>query len=276
MIQSPQLDYLKTFVKARMPRMAAAYRAVAAAGSRMPLRKQDTRRFVNAFIREKTNSVVQGGPFAGMRLIEGASWGDGDIAPKLLGVYEQELHDVFAKAALRRYGAIVDVGSAEGFYAVGLARMFPGIIVYAFDTDPAALEMTKRAAEANRVDDQITLRGFCDPRALESLAQTDGPLLIVSDCEGYEMTLFGSGDVHALRVSDILIECHDFIVPNCTERLTEKLRSTHSVTVIRAAGRNPNAFEFLSEISDWDRWKAVCEGRPCRMSWLWCEARSVS
>jgi len=229
MIQSPQLDHLKTFVKARMPGMAAAYRAVAAAGSRLPLRKQDTRRFVNGFIREKTNSVVQSGPFAGMRLIEGASWGDGDIAPKLLGVYEQELHGVFAKAAQRRYGAIVDVGSAEGFYAVGLARMFPGIKVYAF---------------------------------------------IVSDCEGYEITLFGSGDIHSLRGSDILIECHDFIVPNCTGRLSEKLRSTHSVTEIRAGGRNPNAFEFLSEISDWDRWKAVCEGRPCRMSWLWCEARS--
>jgi Methyltransferase small domain len=276
MMQSPQLDHLKTFVKEHMPKAAAAYRAVAAVGSRLPLRKQDTRRFVNAFIREKTSSVVQRGPFAGMRLIDGVSWGDGDIAPKLLGVYEQELHEVLAKAAQRHYGAIVDVGSAEGFYAVGLARMFPGTTVYAFDIDPAALEMTRRAAEENLVQDQIKLRGLCDPPALHSLAQTDGPLLILSDCEGYEMTLFGADDITALRGSDILIECHDFIVPNCTERLTEIFGDTHAVTVIRAGGRDPNAFDFLSEISDWDRWKAVCEGRPCRMSWLWCEARSIT
>src|SRR4051794_20091819 len=102
MLQS-RLDSLKTFVKDNLPAVAAGYRTVTAAGSNL-LRKKDTRRFVNGFIREKTGSFVLAGPFAGMRMLEEASWGDGDIAPKLLGCYEQELHPALAKAAQRRYG----------------------------------------------------------------------------------------------------------------------------------------------------------------------------
>ncbi len=187
------------------------------------------------------------------------------------------MHGILARAARRHYGAIVDVGSAEGYYAIGLARMFPGVRVYAYDTDPAALRLAERAAAANGVEAQVSMSGFCDPPALTSLAQTDGPLFVMCDCEGYEMTLFGSEEVcSSLRSSDILIECHDFIVPNCMVRLMDILANTHHVTVIRAGGRDPNAVDFLAELSDWDRWMAVCEGRPCRMSWLWCEGRGIS
>ena len=41
---------------------------------------------------------VASGPFAGMTLLADVCWGDGDMAPKLLGVYEAELHPVIAKA----------------------------------------------------------------------------------------------------------------------------------------------------------------------------------
>jgi len=273
-MQSPRLLRVKALVKESMPAVAAGYWAA----RESPLwLKRNPRRHLNKFIKTKTRGIVQHGPFVGMRLIDESSWGvDGNIAPKLLGVYEKELHDIFIKVAQRRYGAIVDVGSAEGFYAVGLARMFPGVPVYAYDADPVALALTKRAAEANGVSAQVTLRGFCDPAALGNLAHADGPLLVLSDCEGYEMTLFDSEDTRsALRTSDLVIECHDLLVPKCTEKLVEIMEGTHRVTVIRAGGRDPNAFDFLAELSDSDRWQAVNEYRAYRMNWLWCDGLSA-
>ena len=268
-MQSPQLLRVKAFVKKTMPGVAAYYWT--AVGSPLWPRR-DPRRHLNQFIKTRTGGLVQHGPFAGMRLVDGSSWGDGDVAPKLLGVYEQELHDVFANAVRRRYGAIVDVGSAEGFYAVGLARMFPDVPVYAYDADPLALSLTKNAAKANGVETQVTLRGFCDPAALTALARAEGPLLVLIDCEGYELTLLGSDDTRsALRDSDLVIECHDRLVPGCTETLLETMKDTHRVSVIRASGRDPNAFDFLADLHDLDRWQAVNENRPYRMNWLWCE-----
>ena len=118
----------------------------------------------------------------------------------------------------------------------------------------------------------MTLRSFCDPAALTALARAEGPLLVLIDCEGYELTLLGSDDTRsALRDSDLVIECHDRLVPGCTETLLEMLKDTHRVSVIRASGRDPNAFDFLADLHDSDRWQAVNENRPYRMNWLWCE-----
>jgi len=45
---------------------------------------------------------VASGPFAGMVLPEISSWGDGDRAPKLLGIYEENLIPYLAQATERR------------------------------------------------------------------------------------------------------------------------------------------------------------------------------
>jgi hypothetical protein len=47
------------------------------------------------------------------------------LIPKLLGCYEAELHGVIACALNTTYDTIIDIGCAEGYYAVGLALHFP-------------------------------------------------------------------------------------------------------------------------------------------------------
>ena len=76
------------------------------------------------FVAQHTGSTVQNGPFKGMRLALRSSWGEGDISPMLLGVYEQELHGVLTEFSGEKYGAIVNIGAADGYYAVGTARLF--------------------------------------------------------------------------------------------------------------------------------------------------------
>ena len=70
---------------------------------------------------------VQMGPFAGMEFLSNVL--EGCYIPKLLGTYEMELHPTWIRLRqLRKYRTIIDIGAAEGYYAVGLALMFPEAI----------------------------------------------------------------------------------------------------------------------------------------------------
>ena len=75
--------------------------------------------------------VIYQGPFAGMTYVESAS--EGALIPRLLGTYESELHPYLEAFAREGLDSVIDVGCAEGYYAVGLARQMTGVTVYAHD-----------------------------------------------------------------------------------------------------------------------------------------------
>ncbi|MCS7063959.1 MAG: hypothetical protein NZM04_07975, partial [Methylacidiphilales bacterium] len=63
---------------------------------------------------------VRHGPFAGM-VYENDTFCCSAIAPKLLGSYEREIQPWIESLLLDRWEGVVDVGCAEGYYAVGFA-----------------------------------------------------------------------------------------------------------------------------------------------------------
>jgi hypothetical protein len=127
-----------------------------------------------------TGGMVAGGPFAGMRFEDGAT--EGCFLPKLLGCYEAELHAYWT--GLRRdrhYRTIVDIGAAEGYYVVGLARMFPEARLIARDTNPEIQPFLDRLATANGVRDRIEIGG--EFGHADFAAYADQPTLLVCDIE---------------------------------------------------------------------------------------------
>src|ERR1700722_2566319 len=86
--------------------------------------------YLESLARQQTSCRVRTGPFAGMRY-GSVSVGSAYI-PKLLGIYERELSSFIEAACLKRPDLIVDVGAAEGYYAVGLAVRNPTAKVIAF------------------------------------------------------------------------------------------------------------------------------------------------
>ena len=58
--------------------------------------------------------------------------------PKLIGSYEEEVHLIIEEIIRRRYSIVVNIGCAEGYYAVGFALRIPDAIVYAFDIETTA------------------------------------------------------------------------------------------------------------------------------------------
>ena len=210
-----------------------------------------------------------------MQLALKATWSDGDLISKLLGVYEEELHPAIAEFASQSYGAIVDIGAADGYYAVGAARLFATTPVHAFDIDQSSHQILRENAEANNVSDRITCNTLCHGSTLRDLALQSSRLLIIADCEGGENEIFRDADVLQSLVScDLIIECHDFMQSGITGALVTRFFSSHFTEIIYSGARNPNQFRFLSHLSDFERWMAICEYRPTLMNWLICRSKT--
>ncbi len=110
----------------------------------------------------KRGRDVRRGPLQGLRYPESVE--PGDIVAKLVGSYEAELHPVFESWIDAGFEHVIDVGSAEGYYAAGLAHAAPSSTVHAFDIDPVARESCEALARANGIDPRLNIGEF-SPRA---------------------------------------------------------------------------------------------------------------
>ena len=97
------------------------------------------------------------------------------LGQKLLGTYESELTNTILAKKNIDYSAIVDIGCAEGYYAVGLGKMFQ-TKVYAFDTNKEALRDCEAMAQINDVE--ILFGDFCNKDILTGLELGNRALIV--------------------------------------------------------------------------------------------------
>jgi SAM-dependent methyltransferase len=237
------------------------------AAERMAQIANSSIRYYNVLLRTKlvsqTNSVVQYGPFAGMRCIPDA--GGASILPRLIGSYEAELHDAIYQLAGRGYERVVNIGCGEGYYAVGLARLLPNVHVLALDSAPSAQAFCRSLAERNEVTERVTIMGQCTPAVLRDVARPG--TLIFCDCEGGELELLDPVAVPHLAHCDILVEMHDFLQPTISSTLDARFRPTHTTCIIPQTSRDPQAYPILESFSDFERLFALCEFRGGPTPW---------
>jgi hypothetical protein len=223
---------------------------------------------LNRHIRAATGGVVAAGPFQGMKLADEAPFTPGDTGAKLAGCYEAELHPAFEKLRAAPFGEVINIGAAEGYYAVGLARMFSGATVHAFETSEDLRRLARKNAIINQVHARIQIGGTCDIDALAGLLGESVPRLLVIDVEGYETVLIDPALVPSLTQATLVIECHDFIDRSITPALTERLSGSHAIEIVTEGARDPNLVPCLRSLNSFDRWLALCEYRPETMHWM--------
>ncbi len=220
--------------------------------------------------------TVLHGPFAGMRYPQARATGSA-LVPKILGSYESELHDVMATLLKRTYSDIVDIGCAEGYYAVGLGMRHPDARIHAFDTDAVARQMCRDMAQANGVASRLALGSLCDETTLLGLP-LGGHALVVSDCEGYEAELFTSRVVASLLRHDVLIEVHDQADPQLGGSIRHLFRDSHDCIAIDSLDDSRKARTYaVTELEGVDlsvRRELLAEGRGMIMEWLFFSSRA--
>lgn len=214
---------------------------------------------------------VRSGPFQGMKYGSAASAGSA-LYPKLLGTYEREITPFVEDILAKEFELIIDVGCAEGYYAVGFARRFKGRLekVIAYDTDKRAQALCAENAKLN--DALVEIGGFCDDQTLiENCSQRNS--LIFVDAEGYEKHLISDRVTNVLRHCTFLIESHDFINLETTRHLLNCFSQTHITKVISSIDDIDKAYEYTDldkfNLSLSDKKRLFAERRPAIMKWIY-------
>ncbi|MDZ7779593.1 MAG: hypothetical protein U5R14_06590 [Gemmatimonadota bacterium] len=214
----------------------------------------------------ETGGVVQGGPFAGMTYTRTEY---SQLGPKLLGTYEQETREFVRRVIAADPPCVINVGAAEGYYAVGLLTRTRRMRVSAFERNEEGRTLMRELAELNGVADRLEIHGDCTPGALSTcLAEWPAsPLLI--DIEGGERHLLDPVAVPELAKCEILVEMHEFLAPGVTAQILERFEPTHSVRRIPAEERTARAIPAVAGLSASDRVRVAFERSAEDQEWLW-------
>ena len=210
---------------------------------------------------------VQSGPFAGM-MYRMASEGAG--AARLLGCYESSLAPVIDQIARGPYAQIIDIGCAEGYYAVGLARLMPQCRILARDANPDALALCAQLAADNGVADRVITGGAMQHADFDICAAA--PTCIICDIEGAEAALLDPALAPALLQADILVETHH---PDTIALLTDRFAATHRVERLDRRLAPQGLPDWMDSFSDLDRLLALWEWRTAPTPWLWMTERTT-
>ena len=211
---------------------------------------------------------VLNGPFRGMEYSAQALEGRHAV-PKLLGSYELELQSIIERVQRTDYDRIIDIGCAEGYYAVGFA-LTTRAQIYAFDTEPRERRLCRQMAAANGVADRIFLNTWCNAQTLVKVAV--GRTFILADCEGYEVDLFDEGTARILSNADLLIEAHDSLVPGASATIQRRFKRSHDAEVIVAKSRDGADFPELTFLGHQSS-QAVSEYRDREAQWIYLQAK---
>jgi hypothetical protein len=207
--------------------------------------------------------TVPAGPFAGMRVIERVS--DGCFIPKLMGSYETPLHPHIERACTAGYDVVVNIGCAEGYYAVGFARRMPSTPVHAFDIDPGARDCCREMAVLNGVDGSITIGAAFDGRMFDGYAGKR--VLVFCDIEGAEVELLDPARFPALRGMDIIAELHDTPQGKTWNAIPARFSGTHRVTVATGRDRRLAVPTELGALRELDQLLLLWEARSSPTPW---------
>ena len=194
----------------------------------------------------------------------------------LIGVWEKEIS--FIWDSLQEFKYIIDVGAAEGFYAVGLARKYPEKMIYAFEMDLSTQRVLEKVISDNLIKN-IEMCGKCEYNDLLNFGAKLDDSLIVMDCEGYEIELLNNLSISILKNTTMLVELHEMYAPGCTNELRERFSSTHNIQEIEGKHRDindwPKQLKFLEYLYPKELLlDFMDEGRPYPMNWLYMKPKT--
>ncbi len=221
-----------------------------------------------------TNDVVLSGPFAGMRYQRSALV---SYCPKALGTYELELTPLIERLCSMPFELIINVGAAEGYYSIGLARRNPQAKVVTFEADERIRQVLRKMIQLNGMADRIAIKGFCDTDSLRNALSDPGLRLVVMDIEGAESSLLDPVKIPYLSDIYILVEIHDFVSRDLAQTIRTRFQQSHQITEIWSKPRKLSDFPRVPSSKQrflrFDRLLELSlrEGRPEPMRWLYLE-----
>jgi len=190
-----------------------------------------------AMVRRKAGDRVVTGPFKGMAL-RLSPVSSRHLLGYLLGTQEIELHPIIETVIRQQHATVINVGVADGYYAIGLARRMPSTRIIGFEGLPEHYDPFWQTARSNNVAGRISMSGFCAPDDLQrALKEAGSRPFVLCDIEGGEKELLNNERIPELDNAEILVETHDDLVRGCSALLYRRFHRTHCINSIYARPR---------------------------------------
>ena len=220
---------------------------------------------------QQQGTVVMQGPLAGMDFL--AESAEGCHIAKLLGCYEQPLQPFIEVAIGANYTTILNIGCAEGYYAVGMARRMPSTEVLAFDLNPKAQEVCTALAQKNQVSNRVKVGALFKPEDFAIYANQK--VLVLCDIEGAEKDLLDPEIAPALKGMDLIVESHECLISGITQTLINRFKESHQITLVQDNGQRQlkDAPQWFNNLAHLDQLLATWEWRSGATPWLVMSAR---
>jgi hypothetical protein len=224
----------------------------------------------NTLLQQHGTAVMQG-PLQGLDFLPQSA--EGCHIAKLLGCYEQPLQPFIEQAIEAQCSTILNIGCAEGYYAVGMARRMPQTRVMAYDLNPAAQSVCQALAAKNQVADRVHVGALFKQEDFAGYA--GGKVLVLCDIEGAEGELLNPQSAPALAGMDLIVESHECLVPGITQVLMDRFKATHDITLVHDDGQRQlhKAPAWFVNLAHLDQLLATWEWRSGPTPWLVMRAR---
>jgi len=222
---------------------------------------------------QQHGTVVMQGPLRGLDFLPQSA--EGCHIAKLLGCYEQPLQPHVEAAIAAGYPLVLNIGCAEGYYAVGMARRMPNTRVLAFDLNPTAQQVCRELASKNDVADRVSVGALFTPADFAAYASER--VLVLCDIEGAERELLNPQTAPALAGMDLIVESHECLQPGITQTLVERFAATHDITLINDDGQRQlqGAPPWFCNLAHLDQLLATWEWRSGPTPWLVMRSRAA-
>lgn len=227
--------------------------------------KLSPRLLVDAYLRKITRKRIIGGPFKGLYYVKESI--ESSYFPKLLGIYEKELHGVLESNKTEGFEKIIVIGAGEGYYAVGLAKKWKRPIL-AFEKDEKGRQLITQLSLINRCS--VFVKGEFD----ESLDTQSDRDFIFMDIEGGEKRILSPERFLDWKSCVIIAEIHSDATKGL---LIERAKYTHHSTFIPTVERNIKDYPFRPPFSRLLRrwwWAAIQEWRSDSIGWVIFDPKS--
>jgi hypothetical protein len=232
------------------------------------------RKHIGKKIGAEAGWVVQYGHFKGLLLRPDFKWGKYDLASMILGLYESQVVSELMKLSAEKE-TLIDIGSADGFYAAGLLKFSSIKNAFLFEMDKESQASTEKTILLNNIGKDFTIFGKANLNSIEVLLGKNvdfNKSLILCDIEGAELELFTGLDPQIFAQATLMIETHIKEYGHFgLDKLYGYFQETHNLTWLTAGPRNLDGIKELSLLNDDSRWLICSEGREFPGLWLVCK-----
>lgn len=244
---------------------------------KQPMQIEHVKRKILKKLIEKHNYKVAHGPFKGMKLNENPIWSKYDHITQVLGVYEKNVLSKIIEFSQIDDSLFIDLGAADGYFAVGVASGGVFKKVCAFEINKKSQQCMINIAKNNDCMDKINIYDEANYDSIKKLLHNEkhSPTILI-DIEGAEYTLLDSKMLSLLSNCNVICELHPWVKKNGKrvyrkveeENLLKNASKFFDVEMIQRESYSPNDFEELSGFNEVERLIALSEGRGPNMHWL--------